>query len=234
MEKVRNKSVHVAIILDGNGRWATEQGMPRQYGHFMGAKRAKEIITHASDTGIGALTLWGYSTDNNSRPENERNALMNIFRKFIVRETDPLTKLNAFVTFIGDRTGLSGQLQRVIHLLEKATMNNTGLHLQIALNYSGRDELLRAVNKAIAAGVSVNEETFTSYLDTADVSDPDLIIRTSGEMRLSGFMPWQSKHSEFVFVQKHWPDFTPEDFDAVVATFKKRDRRYGGLSTKSA
>lgn len=227
-----DKKLHVAIIMDGNGRWATERGKPRSYGHLKGAIRAKEIIAHAAAVGINVLTLWGYSTDNNSRPLNERNALMKIFQKFIVRETDSLAQMNAHVTFIGDKTGLPLHLQRVMQLLENATVQNTGLHLQIALNYGGRDELLRAVNKAVALGEEVDEESFEKHLDTRGVCDPDFVIRTSGEMRLSGFMPWQSKHSELMFVDKHWPDFTPDDLDVALAKFKNRSRTFGGFQTK--
>ncbi len=230
-EKTANNNIHAAIIMDGNGRWADTRGQPRVFGHLEGAERVKEIITQAADIGLGTLTIWGYSTANGKRPKNEVNALMGIFKRFIVRETDELAKKNVFVTFIGDRTPLPLQLQRVMELLEVRTKDNDGLHLQIALNYDGQDEIVRAVNKALSAGeMQMSAETIAKYLDTTGVSDPDVIIRTSGEMRLSGFMPWQSKHSELVFVAKHWPDFTPEDLDAALVEFRKRNRRFGGLS----
>jgi undecaprenyl diphosphate synthase len=228
------EGLHVAIVMDGNGRWAEEKGLDRSTGHRVGAERAKEIITHAASTGVKVLTLWGYSTDNHKRPEHERRVLMFLFQRYIVREKDSLVRMNARVTFIGHRGGLPENLQRVMGKLETATKDNDGLHLQIALNYGGRDELFRAVNEAIAIGKQLaDEKAFENFLDTGGVQDPDLIIRTSGEQRLSGFMPWQSKYSELCFVEKHWPDFTAADFDAAIADFSKRDRRYGRLSAQA-
>lgn len=228
-----DKGLHVAIIMDGNGRWGVAHKGSRTLGHIKGALQVKKIITHAEAVGVDVLTLWGYSTDNESRPDNEIKALMNIFQKFIVRETSPLDQKNVRVTFIGDPKGLPSQLQRVMTVLVEKTQNNDGLHLQIALNYGGQDEIIRAVNKAISAGQPVTAESFTCYLDTAHMPNPDVIVRTSGEKRLSGFMPYQSKHSELIFVDTLWPDFTPKHFDEALAEFRSRDRRYGGLSKKA-
>lgn len=225
---------HVAIIMDGNGRWATDRLRPRWHGHLRGALRAKKIIMHADFLGIQVLTLWGYSTDNQSRPNNEKKALMKIFHKFMTREKEELVAKNVRVTFIGDSTGLPEGLQTVMKVLSSVTACNTGLHLQIALNYGGRNELIRAINNAITIGEQVTAESFSSLLDTSGVIDPDLIIRTSGENRLSGFMPWQSNHSELVFTDEKWPDFTPMHFEAAIFEFQKRSRRFGGLSVVAA
>ncbi len=230
MTTKRNDNVHVAIIMDGNGRWAEARGMVRSEGHKSGAKRVKQVILHADTCGVRKLSLWGFSTDNWNRPEYEVNILMQLFKKFILQEADELHQRDACVTFIGDRSGLPEQLQRVMAALEDRTKDNNGLHLEIALNYGGRDEIVRAVNKAVEAGKQVTQESFLQLLDTPD--EPDLIIRTSGEQRTSGFMPFQATSSEWYFEPVTWPEYTPSHFDTALAAYKARDRRFGGLSKK--
>ena len=233
---------HVAIIMDGNGRWANKKHKPRAWGHLQGAKVAKAIIEHVSKkTDVKVLTLWGYSTDNNKRPEAEIEALMGIFQKFITANTEELRAKNVRVTFIGDFTKLPKELQQVAQTMSGVTASNTGLHLQIALNYGGEDELVRAVcqiaQKAALGQLSASAVTIATiyaHLDTAGVSNPDLVIRTGDEQRLSGFMPLQAGKAELVFVKQHWPDFTPVLFDKALAEYNKRERRFGGLNVAAA
>lgn len=232
-EEKENKGLHVAIIMDGNGRWGETRFGKRVEGHRRGAQRVKEIIQHADSVGISVLTLWGFSTENWNRPQYEIDVLMHLFKRYIIGETEELHSMNVHVTFIGDRSRLPGQLQNVMNDLEQKTKLNRGLHVQIALNYGGRDEIIRALKKVVQSGEEVTEESFSDYLDTVGVSDPDLIIRTSGEKRLSGFMLWQAASSELVFMEEQWPDFTPAHFDEALAEFKSRDRRFGGLSKKA-
>jgi len=240
--KINAGPEHVAIIMDGNGRWAKELMLPRQFGHFKGAQVAKKIIRHVSDnTDVSVLTIWGYSTDNNSRPSAEVDALMNIFKKFIIRNTEELHEENVHVTFIGDLTRLPLKLQKVAHVMRDRTVDNTGLHLQIALSYLGDDEIERAVRKIaqkVQSGeldyTKVNTEIIYAHLDTVGVRNPDLIIRTSGEQRMSGFMPLQSSKSELVFVKDHWPAFTPQHFDQALIEYGKRERRFGGIAETTA
>lgn len=227
----RKNGIHVAIIMDGNGRWAEARGLTRSSGHESGAGRVRQIILHADTQGVRKLTLWGFSTDNWNRPEYEVNTLMRLFKKFIVQEADALHARNARVTFIGDRTGLPTQLQRVMSDLESRTKCNDGLQLEIALNYGGRDEIVRAVNKALQHGEEVTTASFLTLLDTSD--EPDLIIRTSGEERTSGFMPYQAVSSEWYFEPVTWPEYTPEHFNTAVAAYMSRDRRFGGLTKKA-
>jgi len=246
MKMAKNTSskipAHVVIIMDGNGRWANEKHKPRAWGHLQGAIVAKAIIEHVSQkTYVKVLTLWGYSTDNNKRPEAEIEALMGIFQKFITANTEELRAKNVRVTFIGDLTKLPKELQRVAQTMSGVTASNTGLHLQIALNYGGEDELVRAVcqiaQKAELGQLSASTVTIATiyaHLDTAGVSNPDLVIRTGDEQRLSGFMPLQAGKAELVFVKQHWPDFTPALFDKALAEYNKRERRFGGLNVAAA
>ena len=234
MEQQTNNKIHVAIIMDGNGRWGELQGKHRTVGHLEGAKRVKDIVRHARRIELGTLTLWAFSTDNWNRPRHEINMLMKAFRNHLTDEADELHEADIRVSFIGYRPQLPSALQNVMLMLEDKTKDNTGLHLQIALNYGGQDEIIRAVNKAIEAGQKVDEQSFVQYLDTADVSDPDLIIRTSGENRLSGFMPYQSKHSELLFVDTLWPDFREQNLDDALQEFAKRNRRFGGVQSVAA
>lgn len=227
---------HIAIILDGNGRWAKSKGMPRNYGHTQGAKNVEKICEIAYKMGVQYLTVYAFSTENWSRPQDEVDALMKLLRSYMKTCLKTAEKNNMCVRIIGDKTGLDEDLQEQIQTLEEATVNNTGLHFQVALNYGSRDEMLRAMNRIIQdkkTGVINDEEVspalFASYLDTAGIPDPDLLIRTSGEQRLSNFLLWQLAYSEFYFTDVHWPDFSKEELEKAIDAYAKRDRRYGGV-----
>ena len=221
---------HVAIIMDGNGRWAQQQGKKRTVGHKAGAKRVKEIVRHAGEIGLPVLTLWGFSTDNWKRPQYEVNVLMGLFQQFIVREADELNAMSVRVTFIGRRSELPENLQRVMGQLEMQTQSNPGLKLQIALNYGGLQEVVDASNRLQRAGVAVTDESLMHEIYQHVVA-PDLIIRTSGEYRTSGYQPL-AVHAEWIFTDTLWPDFTTAEFDTLLRQFATRDRRCGGLSKK--
>lgn len=227
---------HVAIILDGNGRWAKNKGMPRNYGHTVGAKNVETVCKAANDMGIRYLTLYAFSTENWNRPENEVSALMKLLESYLKNCIKTADKNNMRVRVIGDSTRLSEKFQNQIIELEEASAKNNGLNLQIAINYGSRDEMLRAMRalyKDIAAGTKseadITEETFAQYLDTADIPDPDLLIRTSGEQRLSNYLLWQLAYSEFYFTDVPWPDFGKKELEKAVEAYNKRDRRFGGL-----
>lgn len=227
---------HVAIIMDGNGRWAVERGHARTYGHRRGAERVREVVRRASDTGIGALTLFAFSTENWTRPDYEVRVLMGLFRRYIVREVDELDRMNVRVRFIGDRSRLPGNLRRVMAMMEERTAGNAGMLLQIALSYGARAELtgaVRALAAEVAAGrldaEAIDETAISARLQTAGVPDPDLVIRTSGEQRISNFLLWQSAYAEYAFVDECWPDFTADRLSDLVAAFARRDRRFGAV-----
>ncbi len=227
---------HVAIIMDGNGRWATNRGWPRLVGHRKGAERVKEIVHCAPDLGIRWLTIYAFSTENWKRSTEEVLGLMSIFARYIQREADRLASEGVRMRFIGDRSRLDPKLQRLMSGIEARTAGFSRLNLTVAINYGGRDEILRAVN-AIALDVAegrlkasdVNETAFTCRLDTDDLPDPDLVIRTSGETRTSNFLPWQAAYAEYEFTETLWPDFTPQELAKIVARFGNRERRYGGV-----
>ena len=227
---------HVAIILDGNGRWAKSKGMPRNYGHTLGAKNVEVICKAAHDMGISYLTLYAFSTENWNRPDSEVSALMKLLNSYLKNCIKTAAKNNMRVRVIGDITGLDPAMQKQIAELEEASKHNDGLNFQIALNYGSRDEMIRAMKKMVEdhdAGrlpvSEINEESFTRYLDTHDIPDPDLLIRTSGEQRLSNYLLWQLAYSEFYFTKVPWPDFSPEELKKAVEEYSNRDRRYGGL-----
>ena len=227
---------HIAIILDGNGRWAKSKGMPRNYGHVQGAKNVEIICEEAYRMGIEYLTVYAFSTENWSRPQDEVDALMKLLRNYMKTCQKTAAKNNMCVRIIGDKTRLDEDLQEQIQALEEATVNNTGLHFQVALNYGSKDEMLRAMNRVkddMDSGVlprgEITEDIFNRYLDTAGIPDPDLLIRTSGEMRLSNFLLWQLAYSEFYFADAHWPDFSKEELEKAVEAYSKRHRRYGGV-----
>ncbi|MEM9638345.1 MAG: polyprenyl diphosphate synthase [Pseudomonadota bacterium] len=229
---------HVAIIMDGNGRWATQRGRPRLYGHHAGARRVREIVETCPQIGVEYLTIFAFSTENWKRTQVEVAGLMNLFRRYIIKETRALVTSGVCVRFIGDRLRLDKKLISMMNDLEAATAQNTRVHLTIALNYGGRDEVARAT-KRLAADVAdgklspddVDEETLPRYLDTHVLPDPDLVIRTSGEARISNFLLWQSAYSEYEFIDTLWPDFTADEFQRLCAAFGGRDRRYGGVRT---
>lgn len=230
---------HVAIILDGNGRWAKSKGMPRNYGHMQGAKNVETICRAAYDMGIEYITMYAFSTENWKRPQEEVDALMKLLESYLVNCVKIANKNNMSVKIIGDVTGLSESFQKKIVELEEKTKDNTGLHFQVALNYGSRDEIRRAVTKIadkVSAGEikpeDITEECISEHLDTAGMPDPDLMIRTSGEQRLSNYLLWQFAYSEFYFTPVPWPDFTKEELEKAVEAYNNRDRRYGLVNDK--
>ena len=227
---------HVAIIMDGNGRWATQRGRPRLFGHHAGAKRVREIVESCPDFGVKYLTIFAFSTENWKRTQVEVAGLMGLFRRYIAKETRALAEFGARVRFIGDRERLDAKLVKLMDELEKTTAGNTKINLTIALNYGARDEVARAtklIAEDVARGVlnpaDVDEETLPKYLDTRVLPDPDLVIRTSGEARISNFLLWQSAYAEYEFIDTLWPDFSREEFASLCASYGERDRRFGGV-----
>ena len=225
---------HVAIILDGNGRWAKSKGMPRTYGHTTGAKNVEKIAEAAGNMGIRYLTLYAFSTENWNRPPEEVKALMNLLDSYLKNCIQKAKKNNMAVRVLGDISRLDDRMQEKIQKLEESSADYDGLHLQIAINYGSRDEIVRAIRKLgrdVEAGKiapdQISEESFSSYLDTAGLPDPDLLIRTSGEERLSNFLLWQLAYAEFYFTDVPWPDFHEEDLRRAVEAYNQRDRRYG-------
>nr|WP_275260153.1 polyprenyl diphosphate synthase [Gemmobacter caeruleus] len=227
---------HVAIIMDGNGRWATDRGWPRLVGHRKGAERVKEIVRCAPDLGIRWLTVYAFSTENWKRSTEEVLGLMAIFARYIEREADRLAAESVRMRFIGDRSRLDPKLQKLMAGIEARTAAYDRLNFTIAINYGGRDEIVRAtrdIARAVAAGLvkpeQVTDQLISQHLDTADLPDPDLVIRTSGETRTSNFLPWQAAYAEYEFTQTLWPDFTPDELGRIVGRFGQRERRFGGV-----
>lgn len=227
---------HVAIILDGNGRWAKSKGMPRNYGHKMGAKNVEKICDIAGHMGIKYLTVYAFSTENWSRPKAEVDELMRLLGSYMKTCLKTAKKNNMRVRVLGDISRLTQQLQEQIRELETVSSQYDGFFFQIALNYGSRDEMLRAMKKMygdIEAGRlskdEVTEEVFSGYLDTGQIPDPDLLIRTSGEQRLSNYLLWQLAYSEFYFTETPWPDFDEAELKKAVEAYQNRERRYGGL-----
>jgi len=228
---------HVGIIMDGNGRWAEARRMPRVAGHRRGADRALEIIRTAAEIGIRTLTLYTFSLENWQRPKAEVTTLMKLLEAYLRKEAEELIRGDIRFRSIGETWRLPDNIQALIRETEERTSRNRRMTLVAALSYGGRDEVLRAVRKAIASGMraeDVTEESFAQLLDTAGVEPPDLIIRTSGEKRLSNFLLWQSAYSEFYFTETLWPDFTPEDFRVAINDYQMRERRFGSVSAKKA
>lgn len=225
---------HVAIILDGNGRWAKSKGMPRNYGHVQGAKTVEVICEEAYRMGIQYLTVYAFSTENWNRPADEVDALMGLLRNYMKTCLKTAAKNNMCVRVIGEKSRLDEDIRKRIAELEAATKDNTGLHFQIAINYGGRDEIVRAV-RTIAEQVKegalspeeITEERFADALDTRGIPEPDLLIRTCNEQRISNFLLWQLAYTEFYFTPTAWPDFTKEELEKAVEAYNKRDRRYG-------
>ncbi|MBE5941063.1 MAG: isoprenyl transferase [Lachnospiraceae bacterium] len=231
-----NVPKHVAIILDGNGRWAKKRNMPRNYGHVQGSKTVEQIIEDAYNMGIEYMTVYAFSTENWKRSKEEVDALMKLLGKYLIDCIERSTKNNMQVRVIGDKTGLDKKLVDRINELEEATKNATGLKFTIAINYGGRDEIRRAV-AGIAQDVldhkilpeDVTEELINNYLDTVGLPDPDLLIRTSGEERLSNFLPWQLAYTEFYFTDVLWPDFNKYDLLTAIRYYNGKERRFGGV-----
>lgn len=227
---------HVAIILDGNGRWAKSKGMPRNYGHIEGAKTVEKVCEEAWKMGIKYLTVYAFSTENWKRPKEEVDALMKLLRNYMKSCLKTAAKNDMVVRVIGDKSGLDDDIREKIDELEKASANNQGLNFQIAINYGSRDEIVRSVRKVmedVKVGKiepdQMDEAMFDSYLDTAGIPSPDLLIRTSGEQRLSNFLMWQLAYTEFYFTDVPWPAFTKADLEKAIEKYNSRDRRFGGV-----
>lgn len=225
---------HVAIILDGNGRWAKSKGMPRNYGHVQGAKTVEMICEEAYRMGIQYLTVYAFSTENWNRPKEEVDALMKLLRNYMKTCLTTAKKNRMCVRVLGDKSGLDEDIRNRIQQLEESTKDNDGLHFQIALNYGGRDEIVRAVKKIVekaekgeASAADVTEEYLAGMLDTQGLPEPDLLIRTCNEQRISNFLLWQLAYTEFYFTPVPWPDFSKEELVKAVEAYNHRDRRYG-------
>lgn len=236
-DKPSNPPVNVAIIMDGNGRWATRRGLPRFAGHQRGAEAVREAVEGCDRLGVRYLTLYAFSSENWKRPQSEVNDLMGLLRVYVKRELADLHSNNVRVRFIGDHAALPQDIQDLINCAEDRTRGNSGLNLVIALNYGARNEIVSAARhlaKEVKEGRidanDIDEQTFASHLNTADIPDPDLLIRTSGEQRLSNFLLWQSAYCELSFVDTLWPDFTQAHLAKAIADYHKRERRYGATS----
>ena len=233
---IMNIPKHVAIILDGNGRWAKSKGMPRNYGHTMGAKNVETICEVAAHMGIKYLTFYAFSTENWNRPDSEVSALMSLLENYLKTCMKTAKKNNIRVRILGDISRLDTSFQKQIKELEDFSKEFDGLNLQIAINYGSRDEMVRGMRKMaekITDGTlkpeDITEDLFEGFLDTAGIPDPDLLIRTSGEQRLSNYLMWQLAYTEFYFTEVPWPAFTKEDLQKAIEKFNGRERRYGGL-----
>jgi len=227
---------HIAIIMDGNGRWAKERNLPRTMGHKAGVETIREIVKECSNLGVEYLTLYAFSTENWNRPKDEVSTLMNLLVQYLVKEFDELHSNNVIINSIGDIAKLPSICQKELHNAYEKTKNNTGLTLNLALNYGGRNELVYAfkgIYEDIKSGKlnegEINEETISNHLYTASMPDPDMIIRPSGELRLSNFMLWQCAYSEFWFSNIKWPDFKKENLREAIYDFQMRDRRFGKI-----
>ena len=236
MQNERKIPVHVAIIMDGNGRWAKKRGLPRTAGHAQGARVVEQILEDADHMGIRYLTVYAFSTENWSRPDSEVKALMNLLRTYMKTSLAKCARNNVRIRVIGDKSRLDSDLQASIANLEKETASNTGIGFQIAINYGSRDEIVRAVRKAAQkvkdSGLNpedITEAMISDELDTAGIPDPDLLIRTGGEQRISNFLLWQTAYSELYFCDAAWPDFSKAELEKAIDAFNNRERRYGGL-----
>ncbi len=227
---------HIALIMDGNGRWAAERGLPRIEGHRRGVEALRRTVRAAGDLGVEIMTIYSFSAENWSRPASEISDLMGLLRRFIRNDLAELHKSNVRVRIIGERRGLDPEIRRLLEESEELTRHNSGLLLVVAFNYGGRQEIARAAERIAAlvkAGTmqpeDVNADSIGRHLDAADLPDPDLVIRTSGEQRLSNFLLWQSAYSEFVFVPVYWPEFDRTALETAIAEYRRRERRFGGL-----
>jgi len=235
-KKIKSENLHVAMVMDGNGRWANERALARLKGHAKGAERVRHIVRASLDMDVTHLTLFAFSTENWKRSESEVVGLMGLFKKFMKSEAKKLLVNGVKVRFIGDRSRLDKSLIILMDELEILTTENDNLHLTIALNYGGRDEIVRATKKIsekVKLGtLNINDitvEMFSNSLDTFDLPDPDLVIRTSGEVRTSNFLPWQCAYSEYVFEKTNWPDFNNDIYEEILIEFKNRERRFGAI-----
>lgn len=231
---------HVAVIMDGNGRWAAERGLPRVEGHRQGVETVRQMVETSMELGITHLTLFSFSSENWSRPQQEIYDLFGLLRRFVRRDLAELHKNGVKIRVVGSRTGLEDDILRMLDDAVELTKDNTALNLTIAFNYGARDEIARAarrlaqdVKSGMLAPEDITQDRFAAYLDTAGLPDPDLLIRTSGELRLSNFLLWQLAYAEFVFVDAYWPDFNKELFVGAIAEYQRRNRRFGGRSARS-
>jgi undecaprenyl diphosphate synthase len=232
---------HIAIIMDGNGRWAKQRNRPRTFGHSEGVEALRRTVEAAGELGVSYLTVFGFSTENWRRPVEEVNALFDLLRLYVARDLDRLAKEGVRVRVIGERLGLQQDIAEIIEDAEARTRHNDKQHLTIAFNYGGQDEIARAARRLahdVAAGAlhpdDVTPERFARYLDTADLPPPDLLIRTSGETRLSNFMLWQAAYTELVFLDILWPDFNRAALEEAIEIYRRRERRFGGTDPASA
>lgn len=220
---------HIAIIMDGNGRWAKERGLKRTAGHEQGAKTVRAITEHCAKTGIKYLTLYAFSTENWSRPKLEVEYLMKLLEKYLKSELEIYLKNNIRFKAIGDLSRFSKKLQETIKDIETKTLKATGLTQVLALNYGSRDEITRAVKKLNEQKLEISQENIQNCLDTKDIPDVDLLIRTSGEVRVSNFLLWQIAYAEMFFTNTYWPEFSTNELDDIISDFGKRERRFGGI-----
>lgn len=234
MEENQNMPKHIAIIMDGNRRWAKNRMLPIKLGHKQGSETLKKVVRYANSIGLEYITVYAFSTENWKRSEEEVTALMSLLESYLEDFAKEADTENIVIRVLGDLTALSESLQESIQKTMERTKDNTGTIFNIALNYGGRNEIVNAIqniSKEVLEGKikleDINEELVSKHLYTQNIPDPDLLIRTSGELRLSGFLPWQSVYSEFIFLEKLWPDFTPEDLAEAIEVFKKRNRKFG-------
>lgn len=227
---------HIGIIMDGNGRWAELRGLPRIEGHRRGVERSKEIIECAAELGIRSLTLYAFSTENWRRPSDEVAMLMKLLEMYLKQELDRLMRNGIVFRVIGDRERLPDHIQAIVRDAEEKTSANRGMVLVTALSYSGRSEIIRAIKKILAAGIApetLNEEVFSTFLDTVGLEPPDLIIRTSGEKRISNFLLWQAAYAELYFTDTLWPDFSRDELLLAIQDYQQRERRFGTVTMRS-
>lgn len=239
--KIPNQKLpgHVAFILDGNGRWAAKKKKPAAYGHQKGVETVEHILEHASDRGIKTVTLYAFSSENWKRSEQEKRVLFRLLKDFFTRKINKIIKKNARIIIIGDTSKFSSVIQKTLSLAEFRSRHNSSFLIQVALSYGGRNEIIRAFQKYMREGIKsgstmenirsgLNETVFSKYLDTASAPDPDLLIRTGGEYRISNFLLYQSAYTEFYFTPTLWPDFSTDEFDRALDEYAKRERRFGG------
>jgi undecaprenyl diphosphate synthase len=235
-EDARLKPEHIAIIMDGNGRWAKSRGLPRAAGHRAGVEALRQAVRNAGDLGIGWMTVYAFSSENWSRPKSEVTDLMGLLKLFIRRDLAELHQNGVRVRVIGERASLQTDIRKLLEEAEQLTVDNRSMNLVIAFNYGSRDEIARAARKVAEAASAgrlspedITPESFAAFLDTVDIPDPDLIIRTGGEERLSNFLLWQAAYAEFIFLSCYWPDFAKSHLAEAISSFARRERRFGGV-----
>jgi undecaprenyl diphosphate synthase len=232
MNKIVNIPRHVAFIMDGNGRWAEQRGLPRQEGHRAGSKNIQPILKYLMKSGVKYATLYAFSTENWHRPEEEVNGILHLLESVMSKEAREIHKYGIKIMHIGRLDGLSPKLQKSFHRVQKMTANNTGMTLIFAFNYGGRLEIVDAAKKFVASGLpadSLDEKSFEKFLYTADLPEVDMVIRTGGEIRTSNFLIWQAAYSEYYFTPVFWPDFNEAEMEKALQAFNQRQRRFGGL-----